>query len=60
MPSSSSKPSGQLIGGITLGNIRHGVAQAGQIGYWIGERYAGQGFMLEAVELVVRPSLSRR
>jgi ribosomal-protein-alanine N-acetyltransferase len=45
--------SGKLMGGITVGNIRHGVSQSGQIGYWIGERYAGQGFMLEAVRLVV-------
>lgn len=45
--------SGRLIGGITIGNIRHGVSQSGQIGYWIGERYAGQGFMLEAVRLVI-------
>lgn len=43
----------KLIGGITLGNIRHGVAQTGQIGYWIGERYAGQGYMLDAIGLVV-------
>lgn len=45
--------SGKLIGGITIGNIRHGVSQSGQIGYWIGERYAGQGYMLEAVKLVI-------
>jgi ribosomal-protein-alanine N-acetyltransferase len=45
--------SGRLIGGITIGNIRHGVSQSCQIGYWIGERYAGQGFMLEAVRLVI-------
>jgi [ribosomal protein S5]-alanine N-acetyltransferase len=45
--------SGKLIGGITVGNIRHGVSQSGQIGYWIGERYAGQGFMLESLKLVV-------
>ncbi|WP_378943864.1 GNAT family N-acetyltransferase [Mesorhizobium sp. ANAO-SY3R2] len=44
----------KLIGGITLGNIRYGVAQSGHIGYWIGERYAGQGFMADAVRLVVR------
>ena len=50
LPSSSSRTrSGELLGGITLGNIRHGVAQTGQIGYWIGERYAGQGFMVEAL-----------
>jgi ribosomal-protein-alanine N-acetyltransferase len=44
--------SNRLMGGITLGNIRHGVAQCGQIGYRIGERYAGKGFMLEALTLV--------
>lgn len=44
----------RLVGGITLGNIRHGVAQSGQIGYWIGERYAGQGLMLDAVLQVAR------
>lgn len=44
---------GSLIGGITLGNIRYGVAQTGQIGYWIGERYAGKGLMLEALALIV-------
>ena len=45
--------SGALLGGVTLGNIRHGVAQSGHIGYWIGEKYAGQGFMVEAVQLLV-------
>lgn len=44
----------RLVGGITLGNIRHGVAQSGQIGYWIGERYAGQGLMVDAVLQVTR------
>lgn len=45
---------GQLAGGITLGNIRHGVAQSGQIGYWMGVNHAGKGYMHEAVTLVVR------
>ena len=44
---------GALVGGITLGNIRYGVAQTGQIGYWIGERYAGRGLMLEALGLLI-------
>ncbi len=48
------KASGQLLGGVTLGNIRHGVARSGHIGYWIGEKYAGQGYMLEALELLAR------
>ncbi len=45
---------GALLGGITLGGIRRGVAQCGHLGYWIGERYAGQGYMLEAVAAVTR------
>jgi ribosomal-protein-alanine N-acetyltransferase len=44
---------GELIGGLTLGNIRYGVAQTGQIGYWIGERFAGRGLMLDALGLLV-------
>lgn len=46
------RQSGKLAGGITLGNIRHGVAQSAQIGYWIGEKFAGQGLMREAVQLL--------
>lgn len=43
-----------LLGGITLGNIRRGVAQTGHIGYWIGEQHAGKGFMAEALSLLSR------
>jgi len=46
--------SGALLGGITLGNIRRGVAQSAHIGYWIGESYAGNGYMLEAVQAVTK------
>lgn len=45
---------GDLLGGITLGSIRRGVAQCGHLGYWIGERHAGKGYMQEAVETVTR------
>ena len=38
-----------LIGGITLGNIRRGVAQTGTLGYWTGQRHARQGYMHEAL-----------
>jgi ribosomal-protein-alanine N-acetyltransferase len=34
-----------LVGGLTLANIRRGVAQAGSLGYWMGEAYAGRGLM---------------
>ena len=36
-----------------MGNIRHGVAQTGHIGYWMGARFAGRGYMVEAARLVV-------
>ncbi|MEW9806925.1 GNAT family N-acetyltransferase [Mesorhizobium marinum] len=48
------RQSGALLGGLTLGNIRHGVARSGHIGYWIGEKYAGQGYMAEALDLLAR------
>jgi len=38
-----------LLGAITLDNIRRGPAQAGTLGYWIGQEYARQGFMREAL-----------
>lgn len=40
----------ELIGAITLDNIRRGPAQAGTLGYWMGERFARQGYMREAIE----------
>ena len=42
-----------LLGAITLDNIRRGPAQAGTTGYWIGQAYARQGYMKEAIEAVV-------
>jgi [ribosomal protein S5]-alanine N-acetyltransferase len=44
---------GQLLGGITLDNIRRGPSQSASIGYWIGEEYARQGYMLETVMALV-------
>jgi [ribosomal protein S5]-alanine N-acetyltransferase len=41
-----------LVGGITLGNIRRGAAQTGEIGYWLGTEFRGQGFMREAVSTI--------
>lgn len=38
-----------LSGGITLSNVRRGVAQMGTVGYWCGERFARQGLTLAAV-----------
>jgi ribosomal-protein-alanine N-acetyltransferase len=42
-----------LVGGLTLGNIRRGVAQAGTLGYWVGGAYARQGYMTAAVRALV-------
>jgi ribosomal-protein-alanine N-acetyltransferase len=47
-----SRKSGAILGGITLGNVRMGVAQSGQIGYWIGAAHKGKGVMSEALTLV--------
>jgi ribosomal-protein-alanine N-acetyltransferase len=42
-----------LVGGLTLANIRRGVAQAGSLGYWIGEPFARRGMMGGAVQGLV-------
>ena len=38
-----------LLGGITLSNLRRGVAQTATLGYWIGASHARQGYMSEAL-----------
>jgi ribosomal-protein-alanine N-acetyltransferase len=38
-----------LSGGITLSNVRRGVAQMGSVGYWCGQKFARQGLTLGAV-----------
>lgn len=43
---------GKLLGGLTLSNIRHGVAETATLGYWMGEEFAGQGYMREAVDTI--------
>lgn len=42
-----------LLGGLTVGYIRRGAAQCCMIGYWMGERHAGQGHMFGALKLVI-------
>jgi [ribosomal protein S5]-alanine N-acetyltransferase len=42
-----------LIGGLTLANIRRGVAQAGSLGYWIGAPYIRRGYMTAAVRALI-------
>ncbi len=43
-----------LLGGLTLGHIRRGVAQTGTLGYWTGEPFASKGYMSRAVRAVCR------
>jgi [ribosomal protein S5]-alanine N-acetyltransferase len=42
-----------LVGGVTLSNVRRGVAQTGSIGYWMGAPYARQGFMSRALRVLI-------
>jgi len=44
---------GALVGGLTLANIRRGVAQAGSLGYWTGLPFIRQGYMTAAVRAVI-------
>jgi len=44
---------GELVGGLTLCNVRRGVTQSCTLGYWIGAKYAQQGHMTAAVRTVV-------
>jgi ribosomal-protein-alanine N-acetyltransferase len=43
------RETGVLVGGITLSNIRRQPAQAGTLGYWVGEPFARRGYMAEAL-----------
>ena len=45
---------GALLGGITLSNVRRGVAQSASLGYWAGEMHAGKGYITAAVRAIVR------
>lgn len=42
-----------LVGGLTLCNVRRGVTQSCTLGYWVGAKYANQGYMTEAVRAIV-------
>jgi [ribosomal protein S5]-alanine N-acetyltransferase len=42
-----------MVGGLTLANIRRGVAQAGSIGYWVGAPFTKKGYMTAAVRALI-------
>jgi len=43
----------QLMGAITLDPIRRGPAQTATMGYWIGQQFAREGYMSEAILALV-------
>lgn len=45
---------GEILGQIALGGIVWGAFRSGFLGYWIGEPYAGHGYMSEALGLLLR------
>ncbi|MET0546717.1 MAG: GNAT family protein [Caulobacterales bacterium] len=45
---------GRLVGGVTMGNVRRGVAQTASIGYWVGEPFQRRGHTRAAVLAVLR------
>lgn len=54
------RQSGEIAGGCQLSNIRQGVAQsAATMGYWIGQKFARQGLMTDAVVTLVRHCFDR-
>lgn len=53
------RTNGQLLGAITLDNIRRGPSQSAQVGYWIGPEFARRGYMNEALIAVVDHAFSR-
>jgi ribosomal-protein-alanine N-acetyltransferase len=44
---------GAMVGGVTLANMRRGVAQAGSVGYWVGAPFARQGYMTAAMRALI-------
>lgn len=48
-----------LLGGVTLSNLRRGVAQTATLGYWIGAVHARQGYVTEALWAVLEYAFQR-
>ena len=44
---------GDLVGAVTLSNVRRGVADMGTVGYWVGEPFAGHGHATAALRALV-------
>ena len=42
-----------LIGGININNVNRGAAQQATLGYWLDHKEQGNGFMTEALSLII-------
>jgi [ribosomal protein S5]-alanine N-acetyltransferase len=49
----------QLLGALTLDNIRRGPSQTGTFGYWIGAPFARRGYMREAIVALTHHAFTR-
>ncbi|MSP20132.1 MAG: N-acetyltransferase [Alphaproteobacteria bacterium] len=43
----------RLLGGLNLSNVTRGIRQSCSIGYWVGQRYARNGYTSDAVHTAV-------
>jgi ribosomal-protein-alanine N-acetyltransferase len=50
---------GALVGGVNLSNVRRGVAQTCSLGYWMGQAFAHQGMMGEALTALLPYAFDR-
>lgn len=42
-----------LLGGLTISNVRRGVAQSASVGYWMGLPHVRRGYMTDALRAIV-------
>jgi ribosomal-protein-alanine N-acetyltransferase len=49
-----SRSDGNIVGAINLSEIVQGIFQSAYLGYFVGQPYARQGFMTEALQLMLR------
>jgi ribosomal-protein-alanine N-acetyltransferase len=50
---------GAILGSINLSQIFHGAFQSAYLGYQIGAEFSGQGYMTEAIALVLRYAFTK-
>ena len=50
---------GHFCGESTVNNVARGAVQSGHVGYWVDERWAGQGFIPEALVAVFGHAFDR-